>query len=86
MDSSAERRAQAQGNVEAWRLIVHLQRQVVHQLRANGYDSKVAEALLCEFERLQDVLSANWLHSPDANHVRYGTRLLAGAKAKRSKP
>lgn len=54
MESLAKRRAQALRKVEAGRLIVRLQRQIVHELRANGRDSK-AEDLLSDFEQSQDI-------------------------------
>lgn len=56
MESSlAKRRAQTLRKAEAGRLIVRLQRQIVHELRASGRDSKAAEALLMEFEQAQDI-------------------------------
>jgi hypothetical protein len=53
---AAKRRAQALRKVEAGRLVVRLQQQIVHELKANGRDSKEAESLLRDFEQSQDIL------------------------------
>lgn len=59
MESLAKRRAQALRKVEAGRLIVRLQRQIVHELRANGRDSKAAEDLLSDFSSRRISLNAS---------------------------
>jgi hypothetical protein len=56
MESFAKRRAQALRKAEAGRLVVRLQRQIVHELKASGRNSKAAEDLLEDFEQSQDVL------------------------------
>jgi hypothetical protein len=56
METLATRRAQALRKAEAGRLVLRLQRQIVHELRASGRDSKAAEDLLGGFEESQDVL------------------------------
>ena len=55
MPTIDERRALARHHIEATRLTILHQRQMVERLRAEGRDSKAAEELLAVFERTQKV-------------------------------